>query len=337
LFSVISSQLSIPASDAGSVNVIIKNMILNTLLIREKVIKVVRDFFFKKDFHEVITPVLNNSIPLEPNVYAFETKWKTIKGLKKLYLSTSPEANLKRMLAEKIGNCFSIGHSFRNLENSGPNHHPEFLMLEWYRENTDYKDIMSDTKELIKYISKKLNNKLDCNWNTYSMSTLFEKYAKMDLSLNLKEKEMIETAKNKGYHTKNASWEQLFNQIFLNEIEPHLGPDPMFITDFPACISPLCKKKIDSPDFAERFEFYINGIELGNGNTENTDIEDIKKSFESEKKERLKNNQLIPQNDDVFFNSIKKMQSKRYAGIGLGLDRLAMIFAKSQSITDIYQ
>lgn len=128
----------------------------NNFLFKEQIIRTIREYFYARDFQEMITPVFNETIPLEPNIYPFSTTWITIKGEKKFYLSTSPEKYLKKMLAEGIGNCFSISHTFRNLEDESPIHKPEFLMLEWYRMGADYREIMEETRELISYISNEI-------------------------------------------------------------------------------------------------------------------------------------------------------------------------------------
>lgn len=287
---------------------------LEYYFIREKIIRLIREFFTKNSFHEVITPVLNESIPLEPNIYPFQTMWETTKGKKELFLATSPEKNLKKMLALGIGNCFSIGHSFRNLEASGPLHTPEFLMLEWYRKNSSYRDIMNDVKKLILFFLKKTKSKHMYNrlndWTSYSLVKLFEKYTRLDLKeIILFDTKLFNYAKSKGYQTEHTTWNQLYDQIFVNEIEPYLPKEPCFLIDFPSRISPLCKPKRNKPHIAERFELYINGIELANGNTENTDIESVKKG-------------LRKPMDQEFLDSLKKMQNDSYAGVGLGIDRL---------------
>ncbi|MCJ7740542.1 hypothetical protein MUP32_04485, partial [Candidatus Microgenomates bacterium] len=268
-------------------------MNINAILLKEQIIKSVREFFSNRKFHEVMTPVLHKTVPLERNIYPFSTIWHTGKGDRIYYLPTSPESYLKKIIAEGLGNCFSISPTFRNLEDESPIHRPEFLMLEWYRENSTYEKIMEDTKELIKFILKKVDYrgksiKQDSEWPKLSMIELFQKYAGLDLEKIISDKEMIKAAAAKNYNIKSANWEQLFNQIFLNEIESRLGSDPFFILDFPSRISPLCAKRPDKPDFAERFEFYLDRMEIGNGNTENTDAEEVKKTFLAERKQREK-------------------------------------------------
>lgn len=274
---------------------------LQPTFIREEIIKATRAFFYTKKFHEVVVPVLNDAVPLEPHLFPFETSWNTVEGEKKRYLSLSPERNLKRMLAAGIGNCFALGKSFRNLENSGSLHLPEFLMLEWYREDVDYHKIMKDTEELILYIQESLKKqhlskkKLVLGWKKVSLHSLFKKTGGWD-----EEREV-------------------FDQIFVNKIESKFPQEPFFLIDFPTRISPLCKPQKEKPHLAERFELYINGMEIGNGNTENTDADSVRKALKKPV-------------DKTFLSALKTMNKKTYAGVGLGIDRLAMLFS---GVTDI--
>lgn len=318
------------------------NKILDKYYLKEKIIKAIRDFFYRKNFHEIIAPVLNQTIPNEPNLYPFVTEWKTVDGVKKLYLSTSPEKSIKKMLGMGLGNCFSIGQTFRNLENSGSLHTPEFLMLEWYRKKADYTKIMQDCQELFLFINEKngtlkyrgLVFDLEKKWPKLSLIDLFKKYSGLELDFLVNSDDlMIRKAKEKKYNVETASWSSLFDQIFVQEIEPRLPKTPFFLIDFPTRLSPLCTPKKDNPDFAERFELYIAGIELGNGNTENTNVKAIKNIFQKDIENKKKQGIDTPELDWEFLNSLKKMQRSKYAGIGLGIDRLTMLFANESSIS----
>lgn len=289
---------------------------LNFYFVREKIIKSIREFFYKQNFHEVISPILNSAVPIEPNLYPFTTEWKTKENKQKFFLPMSPERSLKIKLSEGIGNCFSIGHCFRNLENSGSLHNPEFLMLEWYRENAKYKKIMEDTEILLQFIKEKLNSKIifPNKWPVFSIDDLFKKYISMDID------ETISCGE--------------YDKLFVNEIESRLPNSPLFLIDFPSRISPLCQPKKDKPYLAERFEFYINKIEMGNGNTENLDYQTIKNNFENEKAKRKKQKLLDQPIDYEFLNALKIMKGtgKSYAGIGVGIDRLTMLFSGVKSL-----
>lgn len=297
--------------------------------IREEIIKAARDFFYAKKFHEVIVPVLNDAVPLESHLYPFSTSWNTREGSKKYYLSLSPERGIKRMLAMGMGNCFAIAKSFRNLENAGTQHLPEFLMLEWYRENADYSQIMKDTEELVLFIQKKLESICHCKepgnlrgrqrgrsnlkaqrlpWKAISLETLLQNYLRADYV-----KVMNDTTEG---------WRERFDQLFVNEIESKFPQEPFFLVDFPVRISPLCKPQKGAPHLAERFELYINGIEIGNGNTENTDTDSVGKTLKKPV-------------DEIFLKALNDMKGKSYAGMGIGIDRLAMIFSEAANIKEV--
>lgn len=306
-------------------------------IIRENIIRATRQFFYEMDFHEVIPQILNTALPLEANLYPFETTWKTRTGDRKLYLPHSPERSIKRMLARGVGNCFALGKSFRNLEQEGSQHLPEFLMLEWYRKEATYLDIMKDVKELLTFIHDYLENiggpispHIHGKWKTYSLIELFKTHSAIDLPSAIEDDELLfEAARKRGYIVEGATWGQLYDQIFVNEIEPHLTNEPVFIIDFPARISPLCTQRKDDSRFAERFEFYMGGMEIGNGNTENTDMQYVQKTFETEHK---KTGYPI---DEEFLKSLDMMSGTTYAGIGLGIDRLTMLLSGESTIQSI--
>ena len=304
---------------------------LQAFLTKERMIKSIRQFFDARDFHEVLTPVLQSSVPLEPTIYPFSTIWQTIDGEQTLFLATSPERHLKRMLALGLDNCYAIGHSFRNLENTGHQHQPEFLMMEWYRKNADYNTIMTDVEKLVGQLveQEKINQALTTKTMTaqsttrqsitkkpanskilslvyqrksidftspfprVSLDQLCKEYLGVGIADISSDDQLEQFAQQKGYSTEHATWEQLFNQIFLNEIEPHFDQQPFFLIDFPACISPLCKPREDAPHLAQRFELYVAGIEIGNGNTEETDAEKVKKVLLAEHEDRTLERQRL--------------------------------------------
>jgi lysyl-tRNA synthetase class 2 len=312
---------------------------LENILIKEKVLKATRDFFYGKYFHEIVTNILNDSIPLEPNLYAFSTTWDNVQNKKQFYLPCSPEKSIKKMLGLGIGNCFSIGHCFRNLEGQSALHNPEFLMLEWYRESANYQDIMAEIKEYILNLNKIINVKNDLNldgeWEIISLAEKFTEITKIDFKKLLENEQLLfDYAKRENYNIENATWEDLYNQIFVNEIENTFPKTPFFLTDFPAKTSPLCTIQKNKPYLAERFEFYLNNVEIANGNNENTDYELVKKKMENEKMKREKNNEKSQSVDEEFIESLKKMQEsgKKFAGVGLGIERLIMLLRGKESI-----
>lgn len=317
--------------------------------IKELVIKTIREYFYDQSFHEVITPVLNRAVPLEPNLYSFSTTWKYMDKSQVMYLPTSPEASLKKMLAKGLDKVFSIGQTFRNLEQADVEHNPEFLMLEWYRTDADYQVIMNDVERLIKTVWKKVSDYLDISgrleyqgetlnlnspWKRLSLETLFNQVTGVELEKAQNLAEMITIANELGYQTTGANWEQLFNQVVMDKIEPILGKQPLFLLDFPAQTSPLCAVQADKPYLAERFEVYLGGLEIGNGNNEQTNSDIVRKYFVHEEESRLKNNLPTHPIDEEFLKALKLLSKsgKSYAGIGMGVERLVMIVSNHNQI-----
>lgn len=279
--------------------------------IRQQLLKITRQYFWGKKFIDVDPPVLLPSLPLEPNIYSFSTIWQNNK--KNLYLATSPEPTLKQVLASQKQNCFAISKSFRDLEASGSLHQPEFTMLEWYEIGHDYTDLMTSVQNYISHCFNKINDnrtlKLPTSlWPRIPLTKLF---ADQGFSLPQNEPEL--------------------NQIFLNHTEPQLPTTPLFIIDYPAFMSPLAKPK---DNLAERFELYINKIEIANGCSENTNPKLIAKNFAAETKFRLQNNLPIhPTNPDFATNSANLPTP--IGGVGLGFDRLAMLLSGATTINDV--
>jgi len=321
-----------------------------TYYIKEWTVQAVRHYFISRGFHEVETPVLLTQVPLEPNLFTMKTRWQERKI--DFYLATSPESSLKKLIAKGIGNCFAISKVFRDLEDIGPTHNLEFSMLEWYEMGYDYKHIAKTTENLVlstyHKVLKKLKlpktNKLIYQgkqidltppWHRFTLQELFQKYANMDLSQNLEVDSIIATAKTKGYNTKDTtSWEPLYTQIFINEVENNLPQDkPVFIFDYPTQLSPLCKPCPNSPGFSQRYEFYIGGMEIGNAYTELTDAKVLEENFKKEEEFRKRNHLPSHPYDRELIKATQNFSD--CTGIGLGLDRLAMIFANTTNIEDV--
>jgi elongation factor P--beta-lysine ligase len=318
--------------------------------IHERTIQLIRNYFIDRQFHEINTPTLLTSLPVEPNIYSLKTTWleKNIN----FYLATSPESSLKKIISQGVGNCFTIAKVFRDLEDIGPTHNLEFSMLEWYEMDKNYRDIAKTTENLITNICHGIgDNNVNCTnniltyqgvkidltppWHYTTLNELFMKFAALDLSKNLTTEDIINTAKSKGYNTAGVNnWEPLYTQIFINEIEPNLPKDkPVFIFDYPTQLSPLTKPCKDSPGFSERFELYIGGMEIANAYTELTDSRILAKNFQNEAKFRKTSNLPSHPVDKNLIKSLKNLPE--CSGIGLGVDRLAMLFADTNKIENV--
>ena len=330
--------------------------------LREHVIKQIRLFFDKRNFHEVETPILIRHPPAESYLDVFETVLlDRNRKPTKTYLSTSPEVALKKCMVAGIGNCFALTKSFRNTEVGDRLHNPEFTILEWYQAGATYVDIMEECEHLILHLLKTVS--LDHNkakphrqglalnsqalsyqdnyidlappWKRLSVKNAFWDFAHIDLEefLNIKNARVI--AKSKGYAVaKNNTWEEFYNQIFLNEIEPHIGKTkPVFLYDFPKAVGALAKTKRDDPRYVERFELYIAGLEIADCYTELTDWKEQRKRFNKEMKE-IKRLGKISYNYDRDFIEALRAGLPPCAGIAMGVDRLLMLLMNTTNIKD---
>jgi len=305
--------------------------------VREKTIKAIRAFFDKQGFHEVETPILIAKPPAESYLDVFETTLlDRHRNLTCVYLSTSPEVPLKKLIVAGIGNCYSVTKSFRNTETQSKLHNPEFTILEWYRVGANYMDIASDCEKLLfalvpslVYQGKTID--LSVPWERLSVSDAFAKWAHVEFNDFLNN--AIKIAVKKGYQVEsNTTWEQIFNQIFLNEVEPHLGfGKPTILYDFPAVMGALAKKKASDPRFAERFEFYIAGLELGDCYSELTDWKEQEERFNTELAEVKRLGKTQYDYDHDFIKALK-VGLPECSGIAVGVDRLIMLLA---DVTDI--
>lgn len=315
-------------------------------LIREKVIKAIRQFLDTQSFHEIETPILIVHPPAESYLDVFETTLlNRQRAPTKAYLSTSPEVPLKKLMVAGLGNCYALTKSFRNMETQGNLHNPEFTILEFYRMGADYLAIMKDIEALVVSIFQYLKKDslvltyqgktidLTPPWERLSVTEAFEKYAHVNFDEFLDAEKSRDIAQKKGYRVeKNTTWEELYNQIFLNEVEPRLGRGkPTMLYEFPAAVAALSKKKPGDPRFCERFELYIAGLELGDAYGELTDPVEIKERFDEQMKEIKRLGKTSYEYDHDFIEALK-VGLPECSGIAVGVDRIIMLLS---DVTDI--
>lgn len=294
--------------------------LLDRYLVRERVIDTIRDFFKRQRFHEVQTPVLVPVPSIEPNLEVFKTELRTSKGVKKDgYLIMSPEFSIKKLLAAGIGNCFEMTRCFRNEEEVSSLHNPEFTMLEWYRINADYTDIMRDFEQLfLKIIGK---NKLSYQGQTYDLSTPWPRISVAEVFQKFAGKDVSKVS------------DEDFYKIFFNEIEPELlkSQKPFFIYDYPISQASLSRPKKEDPRFAERFEVFLAGLELGNCFSELIDWKAQKARFEKDLAVRKRLGKTIYPIDMDLIDALKSGLPV-VSGIAVGVDRLIMLAADASNI-----
>lgn len=309
------------------------------LILRSDILRYMREWFWNHDFLEVETPLILRLPGQEPylspmKVTIHDETGQAFDG----FLHTSPEYAMKKMLGAGFTNIFFLGKTFRDYESFGGTHNPEFTMIEWYRANADFTSLMSDTESLCQYLAEKVNSPnelLKKPWKRIHMRDLWREYININLDEYLTHENMLALCREKGYNVeKDEAYEDLFYRIFLNEIEPHLGKDaPTIVHHYPACMAALAKISSDDPQYAERFEIYINGLELANAFSELTDAAEQRKRLEEEQQLRKTLGKDIYPIDEAFLEALDTMPPS--AGIALGVDRLVQLLTGCQNINDV--
>lgn len=320
------------------------------ILVREQVLDGIRAFFKQEAFHEVETPLLVKSPGSEPELEVFATSLKHLSGKEDAaYLLTSPEYAMKKLLVAGMGSIFQICKSFRNIESLGGTHNPEFTILEWYHTPGDYVTVMDDTEALLrflydriiadgKYLLKYQGRTFDLNghFSREKVADLFQKYLGITSDTLLSREKLAEVCQEKGFQVEaDTAWDELYYQLFLNFIEPALAESdkPVFVYDYPAQQAALSKKKLDDPRFAERFELYLGGLELGNAFSELADADEQEARLRAELELRAAKGKLKYELDEDFIAALRAGLPPT-GGIAVGVDRLVMLFADVADIND---
>ena len=286
----------------------------DALELRSRVIERIRSHFRRAGFLEVQTPLLTPAPAPEPNIEA-------VPAGDGLYLTTSPELYMKRLLAAGYGKLFQLTPVFRSGER-GRLHHPEFTLLEWYRTGASYKDLQRDCVELLHEVCAfgAATSEGACRGSVIEPEKPWESLTVRDAFLRL------------------AGWDPVvdfdpdrFDVDMVTKVEPHLGfPNPCFLEDYPPDRAALARLKDSDPPVAERFELYWAGIELANGFTELTDPAEQRKRFEAVLADRHEAGLPSRPMPEAFLAAIEHLP--QCAGIALGLDRLVMLLAGADSV-----
>ena len=315
---------------------------------RMALIRAIRAYFDNLDFYEVETPILQVCPVIDPHIHAFSS---TLLGLdlqpeRELYLHTSPEFAMKKLMVAGIPAMYQICHVFRNGEGSRL-HSPEFTMIEWYRAQADYHDIMEDCIGLLRHCATVLgishyrykDKRCDpfADWQKLSVTQAFERYAGLDLAAFLDDKDSFSAAiAGQGIRVAaDDRWDDLFFRVMAEKIEPHLGMDvPAILYDYPVSMASLSRRKPSDPRFAERFELYVCGIELANAFSELTDAAEQEQRYHEEM--AIKNELYGTQYpiDEDFIAALKHGMPES-GGIALGIDRFAMLASGADDIEQV--
>ncbi|MGE0108965.1 MAG: EF-P lysine aminoacylase EpmA [Bdellovibrionales bacterium] len=323
------------------------------LIKRQQIIRTVRRYFEAQGFNEVDTPCLQMSPGNEVHLQAFQTALRDYHGGadQTLYLHTSPEFAMKKLLVAGEEKIFQIAHVFRNGERSS-RHHPEFSMMEWYRAHETLEALMEDCTALTRAAAKEVGikefyaNGISCDpfasWEILKIPDAFARYADIDIlatapNPHAPDAELLRSAMAHLdiRHDAGDSWDDLFFRIMDAKIEPHLGKGrPTFLRDYPISMAALSKANQDDPRLAQRFELYICNLELANAFYELTDPREQLARFQHDMdlKESL-HGERYPIDMDFIKALEHGMPSS--TGIALGIDRLIMLCCSTENIEEV--
>ncbi|MBA42993.1 MAG: lysine--tRNA ligase [Magnetococcales bacterium] len=320
-----------------------------TFLKRSQIVHSIRSWLNYNEFVEVETPILASQAG-GASAKPFKTFHNELK--QEMYMRIAPELYLKKLVVGGIPRVFEIGKQFRN-EGMDTTHQPEFTTLEWYMAYGDYNDLMKMTENLLSFLAMKINKSFKIELTDVSENTIinFEPpYAKIDIIKFLEEKFecefpidyntiearefLFKLLESNGIKPKSPiTIPRLLDQLIGEFIEP-LCINPTFLMNHPLIMSPLAKYHRDKPHLSERFELFVNGMEICNAYTELNDPIVQKENFMEQMSDRANGDDEAHELDKSFITALEYGLPPT-AGFGMGIDRLTMILTNNSTIRDV--
>lgn len=322
---------------------------------RGRILAAVRAWFADNGYLEVETPALQVCPGMEVHLRVFETRLQDAFGRpdRPVFLHTSPELAMKKLLVAGLPRIFQIARVFRNAEQSSQ-HHPEFSMLEWYQADADYRTTMAEVSALLAVAADAAgvvafrHGSVTCPVHgapeLLTVAEAFQRWAGIDLLATVPDPDdrdpdpapLRAEAARIGVRTDDLDrWEDVFFRIAFARIEPHLGRErPTILLEWPACMAALARRKPGDPRVAERFELYVAGVELANAFSELTDPDEQAARFRHDAALRARLHGHAGPVDEDFLAALR-FGMPPAAGIALGLDRLVMLATGAGRIEDV--
>lgn len=307
---------------------------LENLRLRARILGDIRRFFHERGVLEVETPLLSRHGSTEPHLTTLTTRY-TGPGFAQgvtLHLQTSPEFAMKRLLAAGSGPIYQIGKAFRDGE-AGTRHNPEFTLLEWYRPGCDHHALMNEVALLVATL---LPGQAPGRYLTYAEA--FLTHAGCDpheAPLSELRQCLREALEGEPPQVVDGDdRDMLLDLLMSHVVEPRLGPGPVFIYDYPPSQAALARVRADEPSVAERFELYIDGVEVANGYHEVTGAEEQAACFARDR-ERRRHLGLPDVEPDERLLAAMEAGMPSCAGVALGVDRLLMVLAQAKGIEEV--
>ena len=324
----------------------VNHKVRESFIQRSQIIKLIRDFLIDRNFIEVETPMLQ-SVASGAAAKPFETYHSSL-GIP-LYLRIAPELYLKRLIVGGFEKVFEINRNFRN-EGLSTKHNPEFTMMELYQAYSDYQGMIGLTQDIFEHVALEIHGRLDVPygehiidlkkpWKQMTYLDSIKRATNIDLTPFLEQdnpshdeaKKLVQNLKLDCTHT-HTFWE-VIDEIFSQHVEPKLV-QPTIITHYPKAISPLAKNSPENQHLVERFEPYIVGREMGNAFSELNDPIEQRNRFNAQSDMKQQGAQeTVPLDEDYIEALMVGMPPT--GGLGLGIDRMIMLFNNCASIKDV--
>ncbi len=314
----------------------------NVFKTRSKIVSIIRNFFEKREFLEVETPMMH-SIMGGATARPFTTHHNALDM--DLFLRVAPELYLKRLVVGGFDRVFEINRNFRN-EGVSTRHNPEFTMLEFYQAYADYNDLMNETEILLKTIATEVTGSESVKYQDYEIDfskpfarlTMNDAVVKYLDGVSHSDLESVDSIMQLANKIKlsvppELSLAKLQTYLFEETVE-HLLIQPTFIIDYPAEVSPLARRNNENPEITDRFELFIAGRELANGFSELNDAEDQAARFTSQVEAKDSGDDEAMHFDSDYIRALEYGLPPT-AGEGIGIDRLVMLFTDAASIRDV--
>ncbi|MCX6354249.1 MAG: lysine--tRNA ligase [Candidatus Aureabacteria bacterium] len=310
-------------------------------LLRSRIIRCIRAFLDARGFIEVETPMMH-PIPGGATARPFVTHHRALDT--DLYLRIAPELYLKRLLVGGMEKIYELNRNFRN-EGISTRHNPEFTMLELYEAFADYRGIMQLVEEMISTLAREVLGaesivfkghtiSLAPPWERIPLLDAVRKQTGEDLSPERGEKSAVAIAERLKLQIEGPkTYPKIVDEVVKSLVVPRLV-QPTFLIDYPVALSPLAKKKPDNPLLTERFQPFIGGLEVGNAFSELCDPLDQRERFEAQHVDRERGDEEAQRMDEDFIRALEYGMPPA-GGLGIGIDRLVMLFSGKESIRDV--
>jgi lysyl-tRNA synthetase, class II len=310
--------------------------------LRTRAISIIRTYLDALDFTEVETPMMH-AIPGGAAAHPFETHHRALDLT--LYLRIAPELYLKRLLVGGFERVYEMGRVFRN-EGLSTRHNPEFTILELYQAYADYGDVMSLTEKLLRETARALlqTTEIEYQGERFDLGAEFPRLTLEDALLQfnpaidrdrIRDREVLRgLCVERGIEVDEAFGAgKLQLELFEKTVEPKLR-GPVFVTQYPAEVSPLARRNDDDPFLTDRFELFIAGREIANGFSELNDPEDQAERFRAQVEAKVRGDEEAMLYDEDYIRALEYGMPPA-AGLGIGIDRLVMLLTDSASIRDV--